>query len=133
VSQVQGEVLLAPHLKKGIDYDRAYEQTTWPKLSTAEDGTPFIELGVRSWDLNGNFLMIDETMKLSKVLFGDNDDEKIEIRTLPVFPLRLAEESMHSALKRRGEKFWTVRESRYVAYTGLDVDSEEFIVSTPCD
>ena len=121
--------MLVPAPKKRREHDRAYEQTTWPKISEAGSQASSIELGIRSWEFDGNFQLVHTTTKISKSEFHDSEDQELTICSLPIFPLRYADEVVKRGLEGRGLAFWQLRNGRYVSYSGSSADSDDSVVS----
>lgn len=91
---------------------------TWPSIIKTRD-PEVIELAAKSWEFDGNFQFTDATLSISRSQVCGDEDKEIEIRDLPVFPLRYARDYDKQALRQRGEIFWSCRHSRYISYSGI--------------
>ncbi|KAF4543397.1 uncharacterized protein LTHEOB_96 [Lasiodiplodia theobromae] len=66
------------------------------------------------WGYDGQFHQRDTSLEVR--LLTSTPDEEVEIRSLPVYPLRYAREGIQELLRKRGETRWACRTSRLVEY-----------------
>ena len=57
------------------------------------------------------------------------EGNEIQIRSLPVIPLRFLDPELKLRLKLRGQKLWSLRFQSYVTYKGWNVSKDQFYVS----
>jgi len=86
-----------------------------------------LELKVSSWGFDGNFENIISSLTIPISLFPDFSI--LEFETLPVLPLRYADDYCKDELKHRGKMLWDCRHTKVVTYTGSIPDLGISLVS----
>jgi len=120
----------------------AFVEETWPENSFSQFRLCDDEYQVMNhtlqtkawhWGFDGVFQKRTESLPLKFATEDSGDeylllDEEIDIDSLRTYPLKYAKPGVESALREKGEKFWSCRYQNYVAYHGSDYRSEEINV-----
>ncbi|KAF4458650.1 P-loop containing nucleoside triphosphate hydrolase [Fusarium albosuccineum] len=79
-------------------------------------GSDSIRLECETWEFDGRFSKHTKNITISWPK-SDSGMDKVPIKSLSTFPLRLDQTGLEERLKKRGELFWQLRERRFVNYT----------------
>ena len=104
-----GEILFVPASQTRGSQERAYKQTSWPNFLDVESQTPTMELNVQCWEFHGHLQSVQTTKKISMNDFCGLEDQELAICSLPIFPLRHAEDRARLILMERGLHMWELR------------------------
>ncbi|CAI6238217.1 unnamed protein product [Periconia digitata] len=95
---------------------KAYVVQYWPFLKGEELYTQ-----VWSWEYDG--FELRRKRKLLSLTF--HSQENMRVTDLKVFPLEYAPQSLVDSVIKRGQKYWSMRNGKFVSYSGLDSLREE--------
>ncbi|KAK0118304.1 hypothetical protein ONS95_012598 [Cadophora gregata] len=104
-----GEVLDSSSKTRGTK-----QSSSAPLSSEGEKETVSWNFKCWSWDFDGNFEKRKSLQTINLVIA--EDDEKVDISSLNLYPLKYASEETKELLKRRGSTFWKCRDKLLVSY-----------------
>jgi hypothetical protein len=98
-------------IEKSEGHEMAYVVRGWPEIIDNN-----LTLSVWSWQYDGMFLQRqDMTLQIKLPLFEGFTIEKLSFR-----PLHMAKDSAIDSLKKRGKKFWEMKDQYFCCFSGLD-------------
>ncbi|KXH32881.1 ATPase [Colletotrichum simmondsii] len=86
----------------------------WLEADLSVPDKIFGSLSVTSWNYDGNFNRVTQTLLLERLPTSRDVDESFEILRLPFYPVKYANPGVEESLRQRGRMFWKCRRRNYV-------------------